>query len=265
MSLREINFSFDGKHCLRDFGCIYVAKSGRPVSPASSFETLKIAGQSGTLTFGDDRTHELMRHSGMLYLMETPPTQAAAQRIYRRITAWLKAGRRPLIWDYEPDKYLLAEVPAGVHFDEAGWIDGGLAIELLCQPYAYAMRPSEARATLGSSGTATIPLPLYTGEPAPVCCELTNSGTAAITSVTITIGGKKASLAAGLQLLPGQTLAIDMEPPIGAHIGEADALPYVTRFEHLVAAGTTTAIITATYGSGTKKADVRLTARGRWI
>ena len=34
MRLNEINFSFAGLHCLRDFGAIYVEKSGHPVTPA---------------------------------------------------------------------------------------------------------------------------------------------------------------------------------------------------------------------------------------
>jgi phage-related protein len=160
VSLREINFSFDGKHCLRDFGCIYVAKKGRSVSPASSFRTFEIAGHSGTVTFGDDRTHELLRHAGTLYLLDTPPTLTAAQRIYRRVSAWLKARRRPLIWDYEPDKYLLCEVEAGVTFEDAGWIDGGLDITLQCQPFAYALQLDEARVALGSDGSASMAVPL---------------------------------------------------------------------------------------------------------
>lgn len=270
MSLREINFSFDGKHCLRDFGCLYVAKKTRPVSPASSFQTYKVAGQSGTASFGDKRTHEVMRHTGTLYLMETTPTQAAAQEIYRRIGAWLKVGRRPLIWDYEPDRYLLAEVPAGVTFDESGWIDGGLAIEFQCQPFAYSLRPDGVRGQLTGSGTLALSLPLYTGEPAPVCCELENTGTAPIHSVTVEVGDKTVALSKGMQLLAGQTLTIDMEPPIGAAITTADgatnALPYAERFDYLVASGPVTGTVAVTFGSGDDQAaNVRLFARGRWI
>lgn len=47
MNLNEINFSFGGKHCLRDFGCFYVEKSGHPAYPAAQLNTYAIAGRSG--------------------------------------------------------------------------------------------------------------------------------------------------------------------------------------------------------------------------
>ena len=48
MRLNEINFSFDGLHCLRDFGCFYVEKSGHPAAPAKTPNEYEIAGLSGT-------------------------------------------------------------------------------------------------------------------------------------------------------------------------------------------------------------------------
>lgn len=68
LPVREINFSFDGKHCLRDFGCLYVAKKTRPISPASSFQTYKVAGQSGTASFGDKRIHEGKKNFRKIHL-----------------------------------------------------------------------------------------------------------------------------------------------------------------------------------------------------
>ena len=35
MNLNEINFSFGGLHCLRDFGCIYVENKGHTIAPKS--------------------------------------------------------------------------------------------------------------------------------------------------------------------------------------------------------------------------------------
>ncbi len=264
MAAVECNFTFDGRHCLRDFDCFYIFGKSRPVSPDSQYRTFAISGADGDLIYGDNHTHEVVTHKGTLYLMHTPGSDAAAMRIYRQIGAWLKAGRRRLTWDYEPDKYLLAEIAAGTDYTESGWPDGGLEIEIRCQPVAYDLQEAAASAAVADNTAHTLALPLYTGEPAPVCCDITNTGMATITGVTVAVGGKQ-TVFSGLALATGETLLVNMEAPIGATIGAASALPKATRFDYLTASGPATVTVTLAFGSGTKQATVKAHARGRWI
>lgn len=259
----ECNFTFDGKHCLRDFDCFYIYK-GRPISGDSNFRTFEISGADGDLIYGDERTHETITHKGTLYLMHTPPTDAAAMRIYRQISAWLKAGRRRLIWDYEPEKFLLAEAAAGMDYTESNWPDGGMEISLRCQPLAYDLREAIAGGVIEDTAAHDYTLPLYTGEPAPVCCDITNTGTAAITGAVLTAGARQV-IFSGMALAAGQTLQISMETPVGASIGADSALPKATRFDYLTANGPETVTVTLNFGSGTKQATVKAHARGRWV
>lgn len=264
MSVIECNFTFDGRHCLRDFDCFYIFNKSRPVSPDSNFRTFEISGADGDLMYGDVRTHEVVTHKGTLYLMHTPGSDAAAMRIYRQIGAWLKAGRRRLTWDFEPDKYLLAEIAAGTDYTESGWPDGGLEIAMRCQPMAYDLQEAVVSLAIADTAAHALALPLYTGEPAPVCCDITNTGTAAITGITVVVGSKQAVFS-GLALAAGQTLLINMEAPIGATIGAGSALDKATRFDYLTASGPATATVTLVFGSGTKQAITKVHARGRWI
>ena len=76
MRLNEINFSFDGLHCLRDFGCFYVEKSGHPAAPAKTPNEYEIAGLSGTVRM-EGQTYDPLKFAGSLYFTTDPPTQAA--------------------------------------------------------------------------------------------------------------------------------------------------------------------------------------------
>ena len=82
MRLNEINFSFAGLHCLRDFGAIYVEKSGHPVTPAIRRNEYEISGMPGSVAMPGDLP-ETLAFSGSLYFLSEPPTQAAAQERLR--------------------------------------------------------------------------------------------------------------------------------------------------------------------------------------
>jgi len=260
----ECNFAFDGKHCLRDFDCVYIYAKSRPVSPESVFSAFEIGGGDGDVLFGDRRVHQVMTHKGSLYLMHTPPTEAEALRIYREIAAWLKVGRRRLIWDYEPDRYLLAEVEDGITFSQSSWPDGGISIGFRCQPFAYNLWPDIASGTLTAGADTVLALPLRTGEPAPVSLTLKNTGEADLTGVTVTVGSRQVVLA-GMAVAAGETLEINMEAPIGAMVGDDSALPYATRFDHLVAERACSVTVAGTFDTGTAQAAVTARATGRWI
>ncbi len=265
MNLNEINFSFGGLHCLRDFGMIYVEKSGHPIRGKAVRNEYGIAGVSETVLLPGE-TRKPMDFKGSLFFINDPPSQAEAQARLRRIAAWLGNGRQQLIFDYEPDVYYLAQVNDEQKWDYGDWIDGGLTIALTAQPYAYNVRTNSAQAVL--TGTAgTVALVANTVEPAPIRITLANVGTAAITYAEFTLGAASVRLTAalGFALAAGARVVIDMEAPAGAAYGDgSDALPCAERFDPLLAQPGANAVgITLGYGAGTKGATVTAEARGR--
>lgn len=269
MNLNEINFSFGGLHCLRDFGCIYAEKGGHPIAPQIDRNEYEIEGAPGTIVLPGDLPG-ILTFDGTLYFLDDPPTQAAAQQRLRRMAAWLTNGRQRLIFDYEPLLYYMASVDGGLEWSFGSWIGGGLDVSFTAQPYAYASQ--ETTASVATTGTAAqLALALNTGAPAPLDVEILNTGTAPISAVTITAGGKQAKFG-GMSLTQNKALIIGMEPPIGAEIksGNAasdgsNALPYAERFDPLTARnGRQTISVALTYGSGTKGAKITIKARGRY-
>ena len=263
MNLNEINFSFGGLHCLRDFGCIYVEKSGHFITPTIARDEYEIAGVAGTILMGDGLP-EAVPFSGSLYFLNTPPTQAAAQEQLRRISAWLTAGRQRLIFDYEPGRYYMASVSDALKWTYSGYLDGGLDIAFDAQPYAYALRETTA-SMVTATASAQLTLTLDTGEDAPLGVTIRNTGTAPITGAVITANGKKAALS-GMSIAQNASLTLNMEPPIGATFSNgSSALPHADQFDQLTAhAGLQPIDVAMTYGSGTKGAKITLNARGRW-
>ena len=241
MSVAEVNFTFDGLHCLRDFGCIFIADPTRIVSPKTNRPEYSIAGMSGTILMGDKATHEPYMVPGVLVPIKTPQSAQAAQQLARRVAAWLKTGRRVLSWDYEPMHQHAAEVVAAIEWETKTWMDGGLAVTFKVQPYTYDLTATVKQKTI-SAGTSTLLVPVSTGEPCPVSIKLTNTGSAAITRVRVaTAAGKAVELAKGMSLAAGAMLNLTMEPPIGAAITSGgvttNALRYAVKFDQLTLAG----------------------------
>lgn len=257
MSAKEVNFTFDGLHCLRDFGCVFILNGGKIISPATQRNAYEIAGVSGTVLLGEKTMHTPYNLSGQLVPMITPKSEAAAQQIARRVSVWLLAGRGKLIWDYEPFQYHIAEVTAATDWNTKVWMDGGLAFTFIVQPYTYDLAPTIGRKEI-NAGTGTLLVPVSTVWPCPVSVSLTNKGSAAITTIKVqTPTGRAVELGKGMALQPGETLEINMEPPIGAAIGNVNALRYALRFDPLELSGPGNLTIT-TDG----KAAVVATTRG---
>lgn len=241
MSVAEVNFTFDGLHCLRDFGCIFIADATRIISPTTNQPEYSIAGVSGTVLLGDKATHEPYTIAGTLVPLKPPQSAQAVQQLARRVTAWLKSGRHELSWDYEPMHWHIAEVVAAIEWETKTWMDGGLAVVFKVQPYTYDLTATVKQKTL-PAGTSTLLVPVSTGMPCPVSVKLTNTGSAAITRVKVaTAAGKAVELAKGMSLTAGAVLNLDMTPPIGAAITAGgvttNALRYAVKFDWLTVAG----------------------------
>lgn len=263
MNLNEINFSFAGKHCLRDFGCIYVENGGHTISPKVTRNAYQIAGLSGTILMPGE-IHDVIPLRGSLFFEESPPSQAAAQNALRRIVAWLAVGRDKLFFDYEPNRYYLAEVNSQTDWTFANWIDGGLDIQFECQPFAYNRVESSVQVTVTGLGT-TLQLVTNTGKPTPLCMDIKNLGSAIINSVTVTVDDKKAAFTRNLSITTNKTLYINMEAPAGATIDTQDAMLTCTRFDYItVPQGPQRITVSLGYGTGTRNVIITAHARGRF-
>lgn len=261
MKLREINFSFAGKHCLRDFGCMYVESDGHVISPAVRRNEYTIAGMSGTVLMNGE-VHEPFVMQGTLYLVQSPADQAAAQAALRTIVAWLRQGRAQLIFDYEPGKYYMAEVQSPTQWGYAGWIDGGLEIAFVCQPFAYNVVENAIMVEKTELNTGHV-LQVATGYPAPLGIEIHNIGEAPIYSIQVITGTSGVTMLR--TLVPGEALIISMEPPVAAMVGDELVLSDFRRFDHMEMVNGSNVIWAGTeFGPGTPRVMLTLRARGRY-
>lgn len=264
------NFTFDGQHCLSDMGLIYVPAATRSIIAPRKVVSYSIAGMSGTQAYGDASVAEAYTETGVLYSAGDLRSETEARALWRKVAAWLTVGRRHLIWDSEPGCYIVAEATQ-LHMSEYGWLDGGLQVTWLCQPYHWDCYPQLLLQTELTTAypSVTAQLQADTGLPAPVTLAAKVTGTAALTGLEICIGGKYARLA-GMELAAGTVLEITMDYPIGATITAPDgtqisALGYMVLLEELLIPATgAVASVSATYTGDGGASSVWLTAHGCW-
>ena len=267
------NITFDGMHCLADMGLIYVPSGEKTIVAPQSVYSYMIAGAHGTASYGDQQTLMEYQQTGIFYPAQDVANEIEAQRLWRRIAQWLGVGRRQLILDSEPDKYIIAEVQS-MNNDEYGWIDGGLKVTWLCQPCHWALKTTDLDWMLAPStsslGVTTRSWYVETSLPAPVDAVITNDGSVTITGVMVEAGSRRISFE-GMELLPGERLEASMMTPIGAVIVAEDgskrsALEYAKVFEHLVNPGLTSITGHVTYAETVEggAATMHLKAHGCW-
>ncbi len=262
MNLNEINFTFGGLHCLRDFGCVYVEKGGHPITGEMQRDEYEISGEPGTLLFPPDLPGTLSFTGTLFFLRDAPRTQQEAQARLRRVSAWLMAGRQKLIFDYEPEVYYLASVDGPLTWEYGAWLDGGLSLSFTAQPYAFSVLETTTSALL--QGCGEIFLHLHAGTDTPMDVDILNAGTDALTGMRVRLGAREVAFA-GLSLAPGGLIHLQMTPPVGAMLPQgASALPYAKRFDALLASpGANRAEVSLTPDNA--QARVTLRARGRWL
>ena len=258
MLLRETGFTFDGKHSYNNYGMQYSEKdAGHAAIPQIDRNEYQIAGRSGTVLFAGE-TMQPLTFAGSLYPVQEPATQMAAQALIRSVQQWLSAGRKQLIFDYEPDKYYLAQLTKQSAWSLKNWFGGELIIAFQAEPYAYAVHES---AFTGSGSTPiTVSAAMVTMYPAPAVIRITNTANAALTGVSINSGQIAFS---GLSIAKDHWLEISFETPIGATVdGTTNALPKCTAFRPLTLAQGANTVTVALTGAGTASVEIR--ARGRW-
>ena len=257
MLLRETGFTFGGAHSRRDMGLIYAEKEGHIAIPEIKRNSYQIAGMSGTVLM-DGEAWQPFNFEGTLYPAEEPRTQAEAQALLRDVSTWLAAGRRQLIFDYEPAVYYEAELSAQSKWSLRNWFGGELQIRFTAQPFARSLVASTGTAELNGSGTVSVTV--ETGLPAPLELTVQNIGSGNITGVSV---GSAIALA-GMTLGQGQRLIISSETPIGAEIGNASAMRYATKFAPVYLDHGVNQVSVGLTFSGSGRARVTASARGRW-
>lgn len=261
-------FTFNGLHCEGDFDLLWAedASKGRTFTPAKTTNEYQIAGMSGTVRFPGE-TWGTMKRTGTLYPLIAPGSDAAAQLKMRDVCRWLLSGRGQLVFDYEPDKYYLAEFTAETKWTTKDWPDGGLQVSFVAQPFAYSRYQTVVEKTV--TGAAEIPFRLATGHPAPLEAVITNTGAAAINGVVLQAGGSAWRFTRELGLPKGAELRVSCEPPVSATVVidgvEANGFPFAEAFEQIeLEQDGTVSVRLTNKGGATCSATIKLMARGRW-
>lgn len=261
MLIAESGFSFNGKHC-RDFGCMWSEDDGRVIVPETLRSEYEIAGRSGTVLLPGE-TRRCFNYSGILTMMQEPASEQEAQTRLRALAAWLSAGRCKLVTDYEPSRYYWAQLDGRQTWTTKDWFAGQLKVKFLCQPWAYAVKETTQAITGLSSESITLNAVLITGQPAPLRLTVANTGSTAITGVSVGDGVQLS----GLHLAQGQSVTLDFEPPIGATLSTGgNALPFTSAFRAIkLQNGSNTLQVRLTWaGSSGRSASIVAAARGRW-
>lgn len=261
MLIAESGFSFNGKHC-RDFGCMWSEDDGRVIVPETLRSEYEIAGRSGTALLPGE-TRRCFNYSGVLTMMQEPASEQEAQTRLRALAAWLSAGRCKLVTDYEPSRYYWAQLDGRQTWTTKDWFAGQLKVKFLCQPWAYAVKETTQAITGLSSESITLNAVLITGQPAPLRLTVANTGSTAITGVSVGDGVQLS----GLHLAQGQSVTLDFEPPIGATLSTGgNALPFASAFRAIkLQNGSNTLQVRLTWaGSSGRSASIVAAARGRW-
>lgn len=267
------NITFDGRHCREHMGLIYVPDKPEKIIAPQEVYSYRVGGVPGTVAYGDKQDAEPYTLTGTFYPAMDVGDEAAVRRLWRAIAQWLGVGRRQLIMDSEPDKYIIAEVQQ-MDCDEYGWVEDGLKVTWLCQPFHWAVKPRELELSINGTkveaATVTDRWTVETSLPTAVSARFTNNAAVAITSAFINVAGKQVSFS-GMQLLPGECLEVVMTPPIGAVIIAADgsqrsAMEYMTAFEMLEIKDSAWISGSVIYASSSARGEVslRLSARPCW-
>ena len=223
------NFTFDGRHCLNDFGCMFVLNqmTGTPKTDISKYE---ISGLPGTLRY-EDQDLALKEGSikGTLYFVNRAQDGAlmtgseVAQRMHD-VASWLVlAGRAKLCFDADVTRCYEAEIENDATFDRSGWENGKLALTLTTQPLAIDIQESSAQQTFSLEANTAQRMELSSAFPrgmgyvTPLVLFIQNVGNDAITDLQITyldrFGAKRDVVfsGGGFRIDVGQTLVVDGE------------------------------------------------------
>lgn len=221
------NFTFAGKHCLNDMGCVFVMDSMDAV-PTAKVNKYEIAGQSGTLRYdsGEGILYEEKSMSGTLYFVKKSNdglmSEEEITKKLHSVAAWLgNSGRAQLILDSDVSRYYEAEVDGNQSLSRKDWENGSIKLKMTLQPFANDVTVSASAENLVlSAGTAkeinlSSLLPNGIGYATPLTVSVTNKSATAITDLSIQYYDEKNTLKTmrlysnGFSLSNGQAVTVD--------------------------------------------------------
>lgn len=270
-AIESMNFTFNGVHCLDTHGLLY-EEDEHVIIPELKANKYSVSGTSGTLRYANTREVYAERpRTGRLYLTngdsEEPLTYSQVQTKIHAIAAWLTGAKRsPLIFDYEPLKRYWAEVLGEVRLTRDNWDNGYIPITFIEQPFTEDVNPATGSASISTftSQYNTLTLAtLATTFPTPFILTISNTGSTAITGVTINVENVDVLvLGNGFSLAPGKSLVIDTAPPFSIKNDGVDAMQYLSSTSDLpmIPGGGNSIKIR---GTGSSYATASLSARGR--
>ena len=262
---KDLGFIFNGRHTFRDFGLIFIPDTPL-VGGASQRNEYEVSGSESSVIFEGD-VRKPFKLSGALYLANDVTSVSEAGELFRRVSAWLKAGRRELILDYDPEVYYLAQVDDALSFTDKTWIEGGIPVTFTCQPAARDRAICTTRGSLSmlSGESEDFTLIMRGEKPADISVTVTNNSTYAITGLTVTLGGKQWVIE-DVSVGEDWTAHIMTEPPVDAWKQSGDTktslLAGIVKAEKLQAVpGANTVTVKAVSAGSRIVADVEITAR----
>ena len=223
------NFTFAGKHCLNDMGCMFVLDQ-RTGIPKPNVNKVQISGAAGTLRY--DRSELALEEGsikGKLYFVNrtedgTALTGAEIARRMHDVSSWLLlAGRSELVMDSDASRVVLAEIDGETSLDCEKWESGVLDLTLTTQPLAMDAQAGSVTESLSlTAGTWSdmaldAAFPRGMGYVTPLIISIQNAGGAAITDLRIRYRDRLGALrqtrmyGGGFSLPAGKMLVVDGE------------------------------------------------------
>lgn len=190
------NFTFAGKHCLNDMGCLFV-KDSEPAVPAVKGHVYEISGMSGTLRYntGSPVLKESIL-SGTLYFVKDSSdgrmTEAEITQKRHDVSAWLvNAERAAMVMDSDITREYQAEVIAEAPLTRKDWQNGCLKVKFVVQPVCESIETTSITTDLAIAANVaqTIDLtnlvPNGIGYETPLVIKITHAGGEAISSLVV--------------------------------------------------------------------------------
>lgn len=275
------NFTFAGKHCLNDMGCMFVLdkRMGVPAVTPSLYDVL---GCPGTLRYDQhDIRLSPQQISGKLYFVgraqdgEILADEEIEERLHA-VSSWLiLAGRAPLILDSDVTRQYLAEIENAADFTRTDWENGRLDLKLNVQPYSQDVQAASmtAEISLSANTAQTVDLsalfPRGVGFITPLIVEITNNGSSAITALelgyTDRLGAARTARleGGGFSLAAGQKVVIDGEDASVTKAGQSAMLGFTGDFPSV---SPSPGKLSVSLKSGAAASvSVKVTARARWL
>lgn len=273
------NFTFAGKHCLNDMGCLFV-KDSEPAVPAVKGHVYEISGMSGTLRYntGSPILKETIL-SGTLYFVKNSPdgrmTESEITQKRHDVSAWLvNAERAAMVMDSDITREYQAEVVAEAPLTRKDWQNGCLKVKFVVQPVSESVETTRMSTNISTTaGTKqTVDLSALTpggiGAETPIILTLNHTGGSAISDLILgyNVNGEEKTMRlnhSSFSMASGSTIIIDSVDG-SIRVNGVDGLLYIKSGDFpVISAGSSNLLSITANGAATLSVDVE--CKVRWV